>query len=363
MASNCTRMIEVSDLIFGGNIRTPECQAIPAMVESFRRHGFKNNHPLVVSEKKTEDGIRFLVLCGNRRGMGLQWLAEHEKETFIRTLVGGKVPAVVHKGLTQEQEVDFRIDHGPDEDRVPLCEWSLFMAIKQLVQAGFDTQEAIAKKLGLYKEKGKQAGQPRREFVQVRVNLARLPEFVQTEFRKLTLDKDTTLVRWNHVARLYKVFHEEYTSGGMNGKGPEFQKVWGEIMTPPKVEDTPTETAVGPKELSPAEAVKRSQSASSAGLKEALLVITRQSTADLAEIDARIVRAESALQILADVEAYLGEKDYAELVASATSQGDTGRAEAEAEAKAVASQTEDEAEDRARQEEAMTEAENAQSVS
>lgn len=352
MASNCTRMIEVSDLIFGGNIRTPECQAIPAMVESFRRHGFKNNHPLVVSEKKTEEGTRFLVLCGNRRGIGLQWLAEHEKETYTRTLVGGKVPAVVHKGLTQEQEVDFRIDHGPDEDRVPLCPWSLFLAIKQLVQAGFDTQEAIATKLGLFKTTGKQAGQPKREFVQVRVNLARLPEWVQEEFRKLTLDKDTTPVRWSHIARLYKVFNEEYTAGGTNGQGVEFQKVWKEIMAPPQVEDTSTDAPVGPKELSPAEAVKRSQSASSAGLKEALLVITRQSSADLAEIDARIVRAESALQILADVEAYLGEKDYAELVASATSQGDEKRTMAEAEAEADA-----------RQAEALAEAENAQPVS
>jgi len=325
-------MIDAALLIFGGNVRTPECLQIPAMVESFRRHGFKSNHPLVVSEKQTEDGARYLVLCGNRRGLALQWLAENEAETLTRTLNGGKVPAVVHKGLTVEEEVDFRIDHSSDEDRVPLDEWSLFVAIQQLVSAGFDTQERIAHKLGLFKTTGKKAGEPRREFVQVRVNLARLPEFVQAEFRKLTLDKDTTPVRWNHVARLYKVYHEEYTSGGMDGKGAGFQKVWQEIMTPPEVEDTPTDSAPGPKELSPAEAVKRSQSASSRGMKEALLALTRQGPADLSEIDAQIVRGESALLILSDVEEYLGSKDYAELVASATAQGNTRRAEAEAEA-------------------------------
>jgi len=323
-------MIPASDLIFGGNVRTPECQAIPAMVESFRRHGFKANHPLVVSEKQTEDGAKYLVLCGNRRGLALQWLAENEDETLTRTLNGGKLPAVVHKGLTKEEEVDLRIDHSSDEDRVPLDEWSLFVAIKQLVQAGFDTQERIAHKLGLFKTTGKKAGEPRREFVQVRVNLARLPEFVQAEFRKLTLDKDSTPVRWNHVAQLYKVYHEEYTSGGMDGQGDGFQKIWGEIMTPPEVTDTPTDSATGPKELSPAEAVKRSQSASSAGLKEALLTLTRQGSADLSEIDAQIVRGESALLILSDCEEYLGAKDYVELVASATAQGNTRRAEAEA---------------------------------
>lgn len=336
MASNCTRMIPSADLIFGGNVRTDECMALPAMVESFRRHGFKSNHPLVVSEKQTEEGVKYLVLCGNRRGLALQWLAENETETLTRTLNGGKVPAVVHKGLTAEEEVDLRIDHSSDEDRVPLDEWSLYVAIRQLVQAGFDTQERIAHKLGLFKTTGKKAGEPRREFVQVRVNLARLPEFVQAEFRKLTLDKDSTFVRWSDVARLYKVYHEEYTTGGMDGKGAGFQAVWQEIMTPPKVIDTPTDASAGPKELSPAEAVKRSQSASSAGLKEALLALTRQSKADLSEIDAQIVRGESALQILADVKDWLGEKDYAELVDSATSQGDTRRAEAEAEAEVEA---------------------------
>lgn len=335
MASNCTRMLDVAALVFEGNVRTPECMSIPAIVESFRRHRYKSNHPLVVSEKTTPDGPRYLVLCGNRRGLGLVWLRENEPETFNLALNGsGKVPGIVHKGLTKEEEVELRIDHSSDEDRVPLDEWSLFMAVKQLVQAGIDTQERIAVKLGLFKQTGKQKGQPRREFVQVRVNLVRLPEYVQDEFRKLTLDKATTLVRWSHVASLYKAYNQEYVEHP-DGKGPEFSALWQKIITPPEAtEEGATPNVSAPKELTPAEAVKRSQSASSDGLKQALLAVTHQSKADLSEIDAHLVRAESALLILADVADYLGESEYNVLLENAGKQGDTKREQAQADAAA-----------------------------
>ncbi len=324
MASNCTKMISVDSLAFSDNVRTPECEQIPAMVESLRRSGFKVNHPLVVSEKT--DGT-YLVLNGNRRGLGLLWLRDNEKEVYGAVLsAAGKIPAIVHKGLTVEEEILLRIDHSPDEDRVPLDEWSLFMAIRQLVKGGMDTQEQIAEKLGLVMTKGKNKGKPNRSYVQPRVELARLPEFVQTEYRKLSIDKDTTPVRWPKVHPLYKAYNAEYTKGHLAGDGPEFTALWASIMTPPEAkDDTDDSSENAPRELTPAEAVKRSQSASSIGLKTALLAVTRQSDADLSAIDARLVKAESALAILGDVEAYLGEKDYAELIDNATRQGNERR--------------------------------------
>ena len=324
MASNCTKMISVDSLTFSDNVRTPECEQIPAMVESLRRSGFKVNHPLVVSEKT--DGT-YLVLNGNRRGLGLLWLRDNEKETYGHTLpTTGKVPAIVHKGLTVEEEILLRIDHSPDEDRVPLDEWSIFMAIRQLTKGGMDTQERIAEKLGLFMLKGKNRGKPNRSYVQPRVELARLPEHVQDEYRKLSIDRDTTLVRWPKVHGLYKVYNEEYLKGHLSGDGPKFVALWKSITTPPEASDDADDSPENaPRELTPAEAVKRSQSASSLGLKTALLAVTRQSDADLSAIDARLVKAESALLILEDVEVYLGPTDYAQLIDDATRQGNERR--------------------------------------
>lgn len=342
--ANCTRMVEVDKLTFADNVRTPECMHIPAIVESIKRHGFKTNHPLVVVEKKTDDGPRYLVLIGNRRGLGLQWLRDHEVDEYQRVLPSGKIPAVVHKGLTTEEEVDLRIDHSPDEDRVPLDEWSIFLAIKQLVQVGMDTQERIADKLGLFKVRGKEKGQPNRQFVQPRVNLARLPQFVQDQFSKLCREgKDTTPVRWNHVARLYKAFNgeEQYDP---DGNGPEFQRVWQAVLTPPEVLETTGGSGNGtdPKELTPAEAIKRSQAASSAGLRHAILAITRQSPRNLAEIDRDILEGESAILVLARIKAYLGEKDYAELIATAAKHAEeTAQAEEKANGEETTSDTEE----------------------
>lgn len=308
MASHCTKLVVVDDLRMENNVRTAECMHIPEMVASLKTHGFLSNHPLAVSEKS--DG-KFLVLAGNRRTTGLVWLRDNDPEAYRIVVPSGKIPAVVHKGLTSEEEIDLRIDHSEDMDRVKLDDWSLFEAIKQLDSAGFDTQDRIAVKLGLLKKTGKKVGEPRREFVQVRVNLARLPQFVQEEFRKLTMDKDTTPIRWNMVSGLYKVYNEEYLAHN-DGKGPLFTAVWKKCMTPEEVTDTVS--ADEPKELTPAEAVKRSQAANSAALKQVFLVVTRQASGNLAEIDSAITAGESAVWTLQAIREYLGEDDYAELV-------------------------------------------------
>lgn len=310
MASNCSRMIPVDSLIFADNVRTPECMQIPAMVTSIKRHGFKGNHPLVLSEKT--DG-KYLVLIGNRRGLGLEFLRDNEPEEYRRVLPGGKVPAVVHKGLTREEEVELRIDHSADEDRVALDEWSQFLAIQQLVQVGIDTQERIAIKLGYFIKNGKNKGQPNRSYVQTRVNLARLPSFVRDEVEKLCRKgKDETPVRWADVPKLSKAYNAEFADYP-DSDGPEFQAVWKAVLTPPAVEEPTDGNGAEPKELSAADAVKRAQAAQSQGLTHALLAVTRQSSRNLAEIDAQIVEGESAIVTLKQIASYLGEKDYGEL--------------------------------------------------
>ncbi|KKN46350.1 hypothetical protein LCGC14_0673780 [marine sediment metagenome] len=316
MANQCTRLVDVERLFFADNVRTPECLQLPAMVESFKRHGFKLNHPLVVSEKEVDGNTVYHVLVGNRRGLGLVWLRENEPDEYRRILSTGKVPAIVHKGLTKEEEVDHRIDHSSDEDRVPLDDWSIFLAIRQLVQVGIDTQERIAVKLGLFKQRGKDKGKPNRSYVQVRVNLARLPMFVQDEYQKLFVDgKGSTAVRCTDIANLYKAYNKEYTEFP-NSDGPDFMGAWTDAIAPPTERDA-TDDGMSAKDLTPAEAVKRSQGAQSKALKGALLVVTRQSDGNLADIDAEIVKGESALFTLRAIEALLGKEEFEGLVANA----------------------------------------------
>lgn len=322
MATKCSRFVPVDDLYSEDNVRSEECQQTESMVESLKRHGFQPNHPLVLSEKV--DG-RMLVLCGNRRMAGVKWLQENDPDGYKVAVPGGKLPAIVHKGLSALEEIDLRIDHSKDLDRVELDEWSLFLAIKQLNSAGYDTQDRIAEKLGLVKLTGKNKGKPRREYVQTRVNLARLPVFVQDEIRKLTLNKDTTAVRWADIPGLYKVHSEEYLKYP-DGDGPLFVKAWEECLTPEEVSDSGTELT--PKDLTPADAVKRSQAAQSTALKQIFLAVTQQSTANLAEIDSAIIAGETAVHTLKCIFEYLGEKDYALLLRDSRQQHDAKVADA-----------------------------------
>ncbi len=309
--ANTTKNVPLDSLYMEGNVRSEECMHVSQMVESLKIHGFRVNHPLRVSEKS--DG-RYLVLAGNRRCTGLLFLKTNDPEAYRKALPGSKVPCVVDKGLTVEQEVDIMVDHSEDLDRVPLDEWSLFQAIKALSGAGFDTQEKIATKLGLRKKDGK----PRREYVQVRVNLAALPQFVQDEFRKLTLDRATTAIRWNMVSTLYKVFNDEFLDYG-DGSGPRFQVKWAECMTPPNVTDSDDSVA---KSLTPAEAIKKAQTANSSGLRDAILAITRQGDLNIVDVDRRIQEGETAVHTLRCVREYLGDKDYDELITASHKQFD-----------------------------------------
>ena len=300
------KKVVFDSLYLEGNVRTTECKKIMEMVESFRRNGFKDNHPLVVS---THDA-RYLVLCGNRRTEALQWLCDNDPAAFTRVLPDNKVSCIVHKNLTEEEEVLLRIDHSSDEDRVALDEWSLYLAVQQLVKVGFDTQENIAEKLGVFIKSGKNAGKPNRSWVQPRVNLARLPAIVADELRKRNSDKKSTALRWEHVPQLFKVWNEEFADHP-DSPGPQFKELWDSFVNP-KTADT---SMHGPKPLSVSDAKRRAQSASSHTLRNVLLTVTGQGKGpDFATLDQRMVAAETASIVLGWIEGYLGDEDYGQLL-------------------------------------------------
>lgn len=308
--SSLPKNVPFDSLYLEGNVRTEGCKRVSEMVESLRRNGFKTNHPLVVSFK--DDG-RHLVLCGNRRTEGLAWLQENDPAAFQRALPNDKLPCIVWKGLTEEEEVLLRIDHSSEEDRVALDEWSLYLAVQQLVKVGYDTQEKIAEKLGIFIKSGKNAGKPNRSWVQPRVNLARLPAFVAEELQKRNSDRKSTALRWEHVPTLFKVWSDEFEANP-DSPGPKFMKLWEETLNP-KAKDT---SEHGEKPLSVADAKKRAMAASSSTLRNALLCVTGQGKGvDFVTLDTRMVEAETAVMTLKRIEAYLGDEKYQQLVGDA----------------------------------------------
>jgi len=308
-----TKLVDFESLFRADNVRTDACTRLPDIVASLKLNGFKPNHPLVLSAKP--DG-RYLVLCGNRRTQGLEFLRDNEPENFKAALApsGGKVPAVIHTGLTAEEEIVLRIDHGPSEDRVPLDEWSQFLAIKQLLRAyPGDSQAKIAEKLGIVNTKGKKRGEPNRSFVQGRVNLARLPEFVQEEYRKLcVIGADATPVRWTDVKGLYASYNKEFAHFP-DGDGPEFRTAWDKVLHPAPEEPSTDDDSPKPESLSPDAAKARAQNSGSRLIKRVLLSATGQG-GDWAVIDAQILKAETDSEILGMIAELLGVDEFANLV-------------------------------------------------
>ena len=308
MAKNTTNLVSVDSLIFADNVRSEGCMNLPKMIDSIKRHGFKNNHPLVVSQKGEDE---YLVLCGNRRGLALCFLRDNEPDEFGKAVKGGKIPAIIYSGLTPTEEVLIRIDHSSDEDREPLDQWSEFLAIRQLVLVGHDVQEQIANKLGIFSTKGKNKGKPNRPYVQVRVNLAKLPEFVQTEVKKTAYADPTAFVLWSDIASLYKAYNSELVEFP-NGDGPAFTEAWNNLKNRPK--RTKGENQKDGKTLTPAGAKDRASSCSSSLLRFALLGATQQGGYNLVDIDNKIKRLEDLEKTVNIVKEFIGEGEWDSIV-------------------------------------------------
>jgi hypothetical protein len=69
--------------------------------------------------------------------------------------------------------------------------------------------------------------------------------------------------------------------------------------------------------LTPADAVKRAQVASSQGLQQALLALTGQSDTAIMDIDRAMVEGETAVLTVKLIQDYLGPDDYATLIDAA----------------------------------------------
>ena len=311
LAAGIGQLIAILSLFRRDNVRTDATRQIAQMIGSIKRHGYKPNHPLVVSKKP--DGT-FLVLCGNRRMEAIETILANEPETFAKLFPTGEVPCIVYSDLTDGQEAILRIDHSEDEDRVPLDDWGYFLAIRQLVRAGYDSQADIAAKIGWFKKDSKTGEMvPNRSKVQQRVNLCQLPTFVQAEFEKfVTLGAGASNVRWSDVATLFKEFNADYKAGFTGGDGPAFKAAWDECRQAPEAR------LVGVKPVTPADMEKRSKVVGSANLRNVLAVCAgKTDKVTLNELDAVMVQAETAVAVLAEIADYLGPADFSSLTTEA----------------------------------------------
>lgn len=312
-------MLDIDALGLEGNVRTPQTELIPQMVESIKANGFKTNHPLVVSQR--DDG-RQIVLCGNRRTKAVFWIRDNAPEDFARIFPKGKIPAVVHKGLNAEQETLIRIDHGSSEDRVRLDDLGEFLAVKQLVAVGHDTQGAIALKLDKYKKGPDGQPIPDRSWAQTRVNLAKLPKAIQDEFAKLwTAGKDSTPFRVGDINKvLMPAYNADLKAGFAHGDGPEFGKAVDSIRA------AADESTGAPKAGNSAMSAKQMESASTgcnSKLGKELLLLAAgklQGGKTLADIDNAILEAETGLDTVRVLERHHGAKEFRTMVRQARSE-------------------------------------------
>ncbi len=321
MAQQIVTMVPIDSLILEGNVRTQENLDVQGMVACYRKEGvFDVSTPILVSQK----GDRALVLRGNRRTLAALWLRENDLATFEAIFPKGMIPAVVRKGLTAEEEVLLRIDHGNSKDRKPLDEFSLFNAIRQLVFIG-EVQEVIAIKLDLIHERGKNKGKPNRPYVQPRVSLAHLPGYIQDEYRKYCYDRNSTVFRpfssfsteegkprSNVASVLYGIYKEEMAEFP-EGNGPKMKEAWEYCMTPKEVKPS----LHSGHSLSPKEAATKAAATESPALRSVLLCVTGQSDSSITEVQTRILLLEQAAKTLEVIRTHLGKEAYQTLLEEA----------------------------------------------
>lgn len=320
----------ISRLFRRDNVRTPGTENVLGMVESLRRHGFKMNHPIVVSiqsdaGKNEPDG---LVIAGNRRVMGAESLAEQYPEEFAKMFPSGTIPAVVHTGLTQAQEALLRNDHSKDEDRQALDPWGEFLAVRQLVKYGYNERE-ISDLMGFTKpRKSDGIVVVRKGYAQQRIHLAKLPQVVQDAF-ELQLTKPAAEqtdasrnVRWQDIEGtsdpvagkpgLFNAWNADFNAGKLHGDGPLFTLAWNSILQ--RVAGVPNPV----KALSPSAASEMAKARSSATFKEILTSVVKNDNAtEIVDLDAKLSKLETDSETLAAIRKHLGAAKFKALVTEA----------------------------------------------
>lgn len=313
LVSETPEKIPFADLVWEDNVRTSKTLQLPHMIYSLKTRGYNPKYPIVVSKKSAK---KFLVLCGNRRTEALKAIKESEPEIYKIILPDGKLPALVLENMTEDEEAIIRNDHSSEEDRVALDEVGEFLAIRQLVKAGYaDSQADIAAKMNKFTERNG-VQEPNRSYIQPRVNLARLPKTVQDEFIKLWNEgKNSTPVRISQLAKLFKLYQDGRKSGKLDG-GQEFLNFWASCVHPAESDD-PGE---GPKSkmLTKSEVESTAGSLASGAVAWTLYKVagnkvedpeTKQPM-DFKDIDQYALRGEQALSDLIAIAEHLGKKEF-----------------------------------------------------
>lgn len=319
LVSNVPVPVPFNKLIWADNVRSTRTLGLDSMVRSIKQKGFLSKYPIVVSKK--HDG-KMLVLCGNRRTGALQVIHDAEPGIFKATLPDGNIPALVFENLTETDEILLRNDHAEDEDRIPLDDEGMFYSIRQMVKAGLgDSQAQIAAKLGLMKmNPSTKRMEPNRSLVQQRVNLAKLPAVIQSEFIKLMAEgKNATTVRWQMVQGLYSAYAEERKAGFVKEWGPKLTKLWSEALTPKAAGGT---TPEGGKMLTKTEAEKVSENLGSRFGQLLMLKVTGNdvkdtetgNSLDWSAIDGQLIQAEEAQSTLTEIAEYMGKTKFAHMM-------------------------------------------------
>lgn len=304
--SKTVKRIAIDSLTFADNPRTPATMHLEAMVASYKLHGYQNDKPIMVEE--VANG-QYLVLRGNRRALAAIELGKTDMDAFNRVFSDSKIPAIMAKDLADNERILLRIDHSSELDRIPLDDEGLFLAVRQLTLTGL-SQEACAEHLGLYlpAKEGKR-GKPNRSVIQQRVNLAKLPKAVQSEYLILMRKgRDATPVRWGKVQSLYTAYKTECIE--YPGGGPEFRKVWEKVCNPVKTAGVTTGGT-----LTASGAVDKANLVQARTSKALILAITGQGKTTLADCDVKILEGEVAIVTLQNIKQYLGDNDYNSLIA------------------------------------------------
>jgi hypothetical protein len=201
-----------------------------------------------------------------------------------------------------------RIDHSDEMDREPLDDEGLFNAVSQLAKAGL-TQEKIATHLNLWKTEKKSGKRvPNRSLVQRRVELAKLPQRIQDEYRQLMQKGlDATPVRWSMIPALYKEFSKTFDTAPDGTI--EFWEKWDKCCTPSE-DKAEKGKSPGGRALSPKKATEKAQLAQSKSIRDLMLCVVGLGEKTFDEIDKAVVLAETAQITLGKIQAYLGDDDY-----------------------------------------------------
>src|SRR6185436_18316435 len=195
-------------------------------------------------------------------------LAATNSDEFSRIFPDGTIPAIVFENLAPADEILLLTDHGKEMDRQPLNDSELSNACGELTLAGF-SQDQIAAHLGYFHQKGKKAGKPNREYIQQRVNLARLPMYIREEFAKACDDADSSVLRITDIPALFAAFQADKKLGVTDGNGETLKAAWEKVMSATK---TTSES------LSAVQATKYADIVTSDLSKRFLMSVTKQGT-------------------------------------------------------------------------------------